>query len=203
MHKAPDCVGYNQPDAHTAKIRREMLQEWTGYIEQMVRLTDENRAACRRTEEEFLTKIRRLREDYEAGDKGALLSAIQLCFSDCRPVPIWAMSDFCNAIGGISSLMFTSWDEVFGRPLKKGAQPAAIQRRRRLATPIMFAVRERRDAGEPISMEMFEAVAKEIQGLISKGYLGEHNRKIRCGPSLVRKIYNETKNYWDEEWPAK
>ena len=48
-------------------------------------------------------------------------------------------------------------------------------------------------------MELFEAVAEEIQGFISKGYLGKHNRKIRCGPFLVRKIYNEIKNFWDEE----
>ena len=127
MHKAPDCVEYNQPDAHTAKIRREMLREWTDYIEQMVRLTDENRAACRRTEEEFQTKIRRLEEDYEAGDKGALLLAIQLCFSDRRPVPIWAMSDFCNAVAILAHSYLPHGMRSSGAPSRRGhsQQPAA------------------------------------------------------------------------------
>ena len=62
----------------------------------------------------------------------------------------------------------------------------------------MNLVRERQAAGEPISKDLFEAVGEEVQELISRGYLGEGNKKISCKGTLVAQIYYEHKKAFDE-----
>jgi hypothetical protein len=198
MPKAPDCVEHDQPDELTAKVRREILREWTAHVEGMVRRTSDSDAACYIPAEEFRAGIESLFHESNAGNKGAVLQAIDMCFFCRRPVPAWVQSAFFNAYGDVTSGLFKSWDDVFGRPHKKGTQPAATRRRRRLATPIINLVRERQAAGEPISKDLFEAVGEEVQELISRGYLGEDNKKFSCKGTLVAEIYYEYKKAFDE-----
>lgn len=55
-----------------------------------------------------------------------------------------------------------SWDEVFGRPLKKGKQLATERRNYNIGARLMYRVRERHRAGEKIDKGLFEAVGKEF-----------------------------------------
>jgi hypothetical protein len=55
-----------------------------------------------------------------------------------------------------------SWDEVFGRPLKKGKQQTVERKKRLLGYPVLMRVWERHAAGEAISKPLFEAVGREL-----------------------------------------
>ena len=73
-----------------------MLRGWTDYIEQIVRLTDENRAACRRTEEEFQTKSVGWKKTMKQADKGALLGYSTTVFRSQAGANL-AMSDLMQS----------------------------------------------------------------------------------------------------------
>jgi hypothetical protein len=192
-----DCIEYDQPDELTARVRREMLLEWTAYVEGMVRSTSDHRAACRFSGEEFQAEMRRLRQDYETGDKGAVPSIIKLCFSDKRPVPGWAQAEFYNACGEIHQHRAKSWDDVFGRPLEKGAQLAAARRHLSLRLPVALAVVERVAAGEAIDKNMFDAIAEELR---ADRTLDARRGKLKIGGTLVGQVYAECKEFLGEEW---
>jgi hypothetical protein len=87
-----------------------------------------------------------------------------------------------NACTDIRIGLFKSWDEVFGRPHKKGAHLTSLRRKRRLRIPILLRVTERQDAGEPISKDLFDCVGEEF------GIAG----------TLVSEIYYEAKETHDE-----
>jgi hypothetical protein len=208
--KRKDCIEYDQPDELTARVRREMLLEWTAYVEGMVRSTSDHRAACRFSDEKFQAEMRRLRQDYDAGDKGAVPSIIALCFADERPVPGWAQAEFCNACREINQYRAKSWDDVFGRPLKKGAQLAAARRRLGLRVSVGLAVMERVAAGEAIDKNMFDAIAEELR---ADRTLDARRGKLKIGGTLVGQVYAECKEIlsgeeewkknWGADWPHK
>jgi hypothetical protein len=68
-------------------------------------------------DERFLGKGREL---YEAGDKSELLNCLRYCVEGSRPIPDWLRSAFLDATHLVDSYQVRSWDDVFGRPVKKG-----------------------------------------------------------------------------------
>ena len=78
------------------------------------------------------------------------------------PIPPWLKQAFQNAYGAKSDGKIKSWDEVFGRPFKKGIRPARERRNRRIANDLYERVEERHSAGEPIDKSLFEAVGKDF-----------------------------------------
>jgi hypothetical protein len=96
------------------------------------------------------------------GDQGALLHFIDFCFLQRRDVPAWAREKFREAIGKVRSFEVKSWDEVFGRPLKKGKQLAALRRRSEALSKVWKLVNARRRAGEALDKRLFEAVGREV-----------------------------------------
>jgi hypothetical protein len=92
----------------------------------------------------------------------ATLDMVFLCARDGRPIPAWARSELFNIEGGLRYGQFKSWDDVFGRPVKKGAQLRAIQRRRELWLKVRLEVLKRQEAGRPIEPDMFDAVGEEL-----------------------------------------
>jgi hypothetical protein len=140
------------------------------------------RRASRRLDKHVQADLDRLWEALEAGDKGAVLSAINICFHSETAVPGWVQSEFTNACTNVRIGLFKSWDEVFGRPHKKGAQLGAVRRKRPLRIPILNRVEERHAAGEPISKDLFDSVGAELG----------------IGGTLVSEIYSEAKKMHDE-----
>ena len=174
-----------------------MLSEWTAYVEGMLP-TGGKHAAGRLSDEEFQTAMGGLKRDHEAGNKGAVPSIIALCFADARPVPGWVQDEFWNACSDISWHRFKSWDDVFGRPLKKGAQLAAARRHRRLVIPVAHRVEQRVAGGEPIDKNMFDAIAEELR--VDPAVRHSLREKLKIGGTLVGQVYDECKKVFGEEW---
>jgi hypothetical protein len=200
------CAEYDNPDELTSSVRRSMLLEWTAYVEMLLPRGDKD-AASRLSDEEFQSEMRQLKRDYDAGDKGAVPSIIRLCFDATRPVPGWVDNEFCNACWAIYWRQFKSWDDVFERPLKKGAQLIAARRRRSLRSHVGLRVMNRVEAGKPIDKSMFEAIAEELRADPQVPQLSASGKKLKIGGTLVGQVYAECKKFygtkdWKKEWGA-
>jgi hypothetical protein len=114
------------------------------------------------SDKEFAKKERNTREALDRGDKSALLWFFSWCFLNCHVVPKWAQEEFLAAHRKVYGYEVESWDEVFGRPLKKGMQRAAARRKTEKAQPIWERVTERHEAGEAIDKGLFDSVGKEF-----------------------------------------
>ena len=107
----------------------------------------------------FLEKGRKL---YEAGDKGALLYYLDFCIRCHVPIPDWLRQAFLDARDAVETFKVKSWDDVFGKPLKKGKRLTTERRKRAIAVSIYVRVDELHKAGKPIDTELFRAVGKEF-----------------------------------------
>ena len=148
----------------------------------------------RLSDEEFKTDAVRLMRALIAGDKTAIPHIVGLCLSNDREVPDLVKRLFVEACRSIGSYEFPSWDDFFGSHLKKGAQLAAARRRLALGFTVWAEVKERRTAGEPISKDMFEDIAKGLKfegktiggTLASEAYREFKKRLPRMDMSLRR-----------------
>jgi hypothetical protein len=108
----------------------------------------------------------RVLEDYrrrfEAGDKSILLSGLQFCIWCNMPIPAWLKRAFLNACRAGYTHEIKSWDEVFGKPLKKGQRQATARRNVKIAHEVHQRVEERHRAGEALDKALFAAVGKEF-----------------------------------------
>lgn len=101
------------------------------------------------------------RERYEAGDKSQLLHCLDFCLRSDPPVPVppWLREAFHDAYHAGASYQIKSWDEVFGRPLKKGGQLAS-ERRKYLAKAELFETIYL--SGKPLDDSLFALVGKKF-----------------------------------------
>ncbi len=116
---------------------------------------------------------RRSQRAIERGDKDELLRFINWCFINHLAVPSWAQKKFSEAMW--KSYNIRTWEEVFGRPVKKGTRLDKNRKRRsEIAQHVVNSVMDRiHQKGEPISPLLFEAVGEE------------HG----CGATLASEIY--------------
>jgi hypothetical protein len=102
---------------------------------------------------------------FEEGDKDRLLWFMNFCFVYRRPVPTWATKAFRAAYLKGVRFEIASWDEVFGRPLKKGKQLAAERRKAAIAERVLELVlraRHEEKPKKPINKELFESIGKKL-----------------------------------------
>jgi hypothetical protein len=109
--------------------------------------------------ERFLAKGQEL---HEAGDKSELLRCLNHCLWFRQPIPDWVRNGIRLAYALASSHQVKSWDEVFGRPLKKGKQPATERRKHRIRFDLLHGVEKRHEAGEPLDDALFTSVGKKF-----------------------------------------
>jgi hypothetical protein len=104
------------------------------------------------------------KELYDQGDKTQILECLHFCLAHKVPTPPWLEQAFENAYWAKVGHKIKSWDEVFGRPLKKGIRPARERRNKLIKQKIYWRVLELHNcgAGEPIDKKLFEAVGKEF-----------------------------------------
>jgi hypothetical protein len=101
-----------------------------------------------------------LRENYESGDKSALLKTIYAAFVLREPVPEWAARAFVDACDFVRMGGARSWDEVFGDPhLGRKISSVALENRK---YEIHRRVSELHENGEPIDEGLFERVGREM-----------------------------------------
>jgi hypothetical protein len=114
--------------------------------------------------ERYLEKGREL---YEAGVKSELLNCLFFCLRSDPPVPVpaWLRNALEEAYLAGFSYQIKSWDEVFGRPIKKGwsdSRLAAERRKNSIAWDVFEAVCARMEAGDAISQDLFASVGKQF-----------------------------------------
>jgi hypothetical protein len=100
---------------------------------------------------------------YEGGDKTALPYSLNYCITNNHPIPPWLAMAFREACHKVLMHEVKSWDEVLGRPLKKGKQLAVEQRNMKIAFPLWERVRERHKGGAAIDKGLFEEVGGEFE----------------------------------------
>lgn len=125
-------------------------------------------------------RIEALREQYDAGDRVALLEAVHLCAWHELVLPEWAALKFMAAYREAAHARAASWDDVFGKPWP-GKHLASLRRRRELILPVRARIREllqHRDP-PPLDEELFESVGKEFgigKTLCQEFYYGPRTR---------------------------
>ena len=61
-----------------------------------------------------------LESKYKAGDINALLDAVSICSLNKVALPKWAVKALGDQIHRARTYRVASWDDIFGKPLKKG-----------------------------------------------------------------------------------
>jgi hypothetical protein len=168
-------------------------------------------AAGLANDDEFKAEIVHFLQEIDTGNKGAIRDAIFYCICQERPIHGHIASHFFNSYSDVKGHKHKSWDDVFGRPIAKGAQLIALRRHRQLSISVELAVIERVAAGEPIDKNMFDAIAEELRAdpMIARK-LGNDRKKLKIGGTLVGKIYakckaehsEEDRKRWKEMWGA-
>jgi hypothetical protein len=104
-----------------------------------------------------------IRKWYEkSGDKSTILFGIGYCCSNNQPPPPWLAAAFLEAFRRVQDREVASWDDVFGRPLRKHERLDKIRRDREKVGPLLKRILERRRAGEAIDKRLFDEVGGEL-----------------------------------------
>jgi hypothetical protein len=102
------------------------------------------------------------REFYQTGDKEALTSCLNHCMTFNSLIPEWAAKAFCEAHHKIRTYQVKSWDEVLGRPLKKGKRLATERRNVEIWDLLFREIVKRHRAGAAINKELFSEVGAKF-----------------------------------------
>lgn len=109
-------------------------------------------------------KLAVLHEQFEAGDRLALLEALHVCAGHELTIPEWAATGYMAAYREVIHHRAKNWDEVFGRPYP-GKHLASLRRRRKLSPVVWTRIRELRQGANPpvIDEALFERVGAEFE----------------------------------------
>ena len=133
---------------------------------------------------EYFEKM--LKRSFEAGNKSVLLYTIYACLESGQPAPKWLRAAFMNAYeAAVFRFEIRSWDEVFGRPVAKGAHLPTERKRARLRWTIIERVKALKAGGKRIDKDLFEKVGKELKisgTTASDIYYDEQSRWLRRDP---------------------
>lgn len=117
----------------------------------------------------------------DSGDLFWVLKSISYCAMKRTSLPEWVEDAFTKAFNLVESAHAKSWDDVFGKPYKKGTHLAAVRRNRELRWKIFEHVENIRDSHPEttIDIALFELV-------------GEH---FSIGATKAFDLYSEVKNH--------
>jgi hypothetical protein len=138
-----------------------------------------------------LQTLEEIRTRYENGDDYALMLAIRMCANHDLVMPEWVAKAYIRAFDTVNGYRAKSWDDVFGHPLPKNAQLAALRKKRMKAAKVWTEVNKRHKAGAPIDDLLFASVGKKL-GLgvtLTKEYYAAWARRIEAGlPPVVQAL---------------
>ena len=90
-----------------------------------------------------------IRDDYKNDvtlkEPGAILRAMRYCLNFGLSVPDWLRDAFCSAVGMGDKAQIKSWDEAFGKPLRKGRHKSRAMRNDDLNIRAWYGVRHHTD----------------------------------------------------------
>jgi hypothetical protein len=102
------------------------------------------------------------RKRFEAGDKLVVVSCLYWCIDNDVPIPDWLERILKEACYAVENHEIESWDEVFGKPLKKGQRRAVARRNAAIAHKIFQRVEELHAAGKARDKKLFGTVGEEF-----------------------------------------
>jgi hypothetical protein len=109
---------------------------------------------------QFLDDFRRRESE---GDDKAVLDALALCLEFDLIVPEWLARTFFARYEKVRDFEAGSWDEVFGRPHKKGIHLERAKRKIELCMPVLERVKEIvENESVAIGAGLFERVGREF-----------------------------------------
>jgi hypothetical protein len=126
-----------------------------------------------------------LYESYHAGDKGAVLKALHICFFTHLPIPRWCENAYLGAYRSVKFYNAKTWGDVFGSPHKKGAHLSTKKQETNYSFRVYDRIKQikEEDPSIPIDGFLFESVGKEFG-------IG--------GKTLTEEYYYKWKNYFDK-----
>lgn len=110
----------------------------------------------------FEVGMQSLKEDFESGQKFSLMCAINECASEGVPMPLWVATEYQKAFAVIHGAQKRSWDDVFGKPFRKGAQLPYIRKAQRLARSVREQFDKLKQDGIPLTPENYDEFAKRF-----------------------------------------
>ena len=120
------------------------------------------------------------RRRFEAGDKAALLDAVDLCARAGLPMPGWLAEAYCAAYAHWAAYRARSLDEAFGVD-RKGRKLADLQQRESLKAVVAVEVNRLRKV-MPTDEHLFEEAGAELNMPVGQ----------------VRGIYYDKTNHWPQ-----
>lgn len=128
-------------------------------------------------------QLSEFREKVERGDGRTILTCLVMCLSGEVKIPDWLIAAFIDAYFRALDGSVRSWDEVFGRPHKKGMHPASI-RKFKTKSPAVW-------------LEVNQAYTHEGRA-IDEGLFEEVGRKYGLGKTLAAEYYYAFKKKAEE-----
>ena len=121
------------------------------------------------------------RAEIESGNYRTLM--ITLWVAACRrePIPHWLVRALGTVVNAAVTHQVKSWDDMLGRPLKKGERLKQKRRHLEISYPLWQRVQEAKRQGKGIDRELFDSIGKEfgISGaLAEKIYYAPGSRLI-------------------------
>lgn len=88
-----------------------------------------------------LKQLDEYKESFLAGDRFLLMLAIRKCAQCGLPLPEWVSRAYIKAFDSVLNARVKSWDEAFSPPYKKGANLAALRKKRELEFGVWNEIR--------------------------------------------------------------
>lgn len=99
---------------------------------------------------------------YLKGDKAQIPHCLDYCLRFNVPIPHWLLRAWNNAYQAITASEFKSWDDVFGKPLRKGKRQTTARRDKEIALDLFRRVQELRAIKTPTDYALFKTVGAEF-----------------------------------------
>lgn len=103
-------------------------------------------------------------EEFNSGNKWALMNALMACAHSRAPMPGWASKAYLAAFEACRTAKVKSWDDVFGEPWPKGTSRTATHRRLTTMWPLFHEINKRKigNPALPIGVALFEEVGQQF-----------------------------------------
>lgn len=90
-----------------------------------------------------LRSLDEMKITFEGGDSFTLMRAIRLCANRDLVMPDWVQRGYIQAFDKVNNYRAKSWDEVFGKPLPKGANLNALRKKREKSILVLNQIQRR------------------------------------------------------------
>ena len=107
-------------------------------------------------------RVKALKSEYEAGDMNALLDAVSICALNKVALPRWAVAALGEQIHRARTYRVASWDDIFGKPIKKGQHLSAARKEWELMRSVPYEMWTLTKHDRLSLQDAFAAAAKSL-----------------------------------------